>query len=198
MPETAPSLRRFLEQQKRQANRAGDASPFSRSGTGVTGEDEFTVDGTLIVTGPMTVGGTLSLPAGIIDNDALASPLTAAVAAPAWANNWSATNSWVSKATSSIAVPAGYAQALVTAMASVTTVGSVIRYDIRANIAGSAGPELQNLVNGVDSSAVAHTHTLTGLSGGTISIATQVWSTPNLAAHTGNIAVITGFAIFFR
>src|SRR5665647_2399920 len=93
LPETGPSLRRIIEQQKRQANRAADASPYTRSGTSVTAEDEVTVDGALIVTGPLdvtgpaafagdtTIGGnaaitgTLSLPAGIINNAALTSPV---------------------------------------------------------------------------------------------------------------------------
>ena len=45
LPETGPSLRRIIEQQKRQANRAGDASPYSRSGTSVTAEGRTEVTG---------------------------------------------------------------------------------------------------------------------------------------------------------
>lgn len=177
----------------------------------VTGD--MAVSGDLAVTGPTTVGGTLNVtgdavfsgdlavPNGSITNDALSNPLTAGVAAPDWQNNWSATNSWVTKASTTIAVPAGFTDALVFAMSSVTAVGSVIRFDIRTVIgggAGAAGPEMQNLVNGVAATSVPHTRSLSGLAGGTITIAAQVWSTPNLAAHTGNIASITGFAIFFR
>lgn len=44
-PETGPSLRRYLTQQKRQAGRAQNSSPYTRSGTSVTAENEVTVDG---------------------------------------------------------------------------------------------------------------------------------------------------------
>lgn len=55
-------------------------APTTVSGTlGVTGvttlDADTTVSGSLNVTGPMAVTGTLSLPAGIINNDALAHPV---------------------------------------------------------------------------------------------------------------------------
>lgn len=164
-------------------------------------DGDMTVGGEMTVTGDAVFSGNLAVPNGSITNDALSNPLTAGVAAPDWQNNWSATNSWVTKASTTITVPAGFTEALVFAASSVTAVGSVIRFDVRSVIgggAGAAGPEMQNLVNGVAATSVPHSRTLTGLAGGTITIAAQVWSTPNLAAHTGNIASITGFAIFFR
>lgn len=165
---------------------------------GMEVDSALVVNGALQVTGDTLIEGNLAVPNGSITNAALASPVTAAVATPGWASTWSGNASWVDKATATIPVPAGFSQALVIAVASVTTTGSLIRYDIRARIEGSAGPELQNLVDGTDSSAVAHTTSLTGLAGGTIGLAAQVYTAPNLAAHTGNIATVTGCAIFFR
>lgn len=185
-------------------------------GNDVSIDDDLTVGGSGVVTGSLRssnfVAGstgwrltstglevnTLIAKDAIIGNQALASPVTAALATPARTSNWSANSTWSSKATTSISVPAGFSEALVIAVASVTATGSAIRYDSRASIDGNAGPEIQDLANTTGSSAVAHAHTVTGLSGGSISLAAQVWSTPSLAAHTGNIAVITGCAIFFR
>lgn len=45
LPETGPSLRRYLRKQQRQVQRQGQASPYTLSGTSVTAEDEVTVTG---------------------------------------------------------------------------------------------------------------------------------------------------------
>lgn len=47
LPKATPSLLRELRQRDRAANRAGDASPFSRSGTSITAEGVAVVDGML-------------------------------------------------------------------------------------------------------------------------------------------------------
>lgn len=61
LPETGPSLRRHIRYMERQANRAADASPYTRSGTSVTAENEVTVDGALIVNGPLTATQTADI-----------------------------------------------------------------------------------------------------------------------------------------
>jgi len=87
LPTLRPSLLDYLEGQKRNAKRQANSSAFARSGTSVTAEGVTTVDGELDVTGNLTVSGhaaitgTLSLPAGIIDNDALAHPVVVGSAA---------------------------------------------------------------------------------------------------------------------
>ena len=113
LPDTGPSLRRYLERAKRQAIRESNASAYNRSGISVTAEDEVTVDGALIVTGPMAVGGTLSLPAGIIDNDALTAPLVPLAVHADTTGISLAPGPNVAKLTTTITVPAGYTQALV-------------------------------------------------------------------------------------
>lgn len=45
LPETGPSLRRIIEQQKRRATRNENASPYTRSGTSVTAEGRVEVTG---------------------------------------------------------------------------------------------------------------------------------------------------------
>src|SRR5665648_1235906 len=45
LPETGPSLRRHIRYMDRQAQRAADASPYTRSGTSVTAEGRVQVAG---------------------------------------------------------------------------------------------------------------------------------------------------------
>jgi len=200
LPETGPSLRRIIEQQKRQANRAANASPFSRSGSGVTGLDEVTyegvlkvlgqmvVDGTLTVNGPMAVTGTLSLPAGIIDNAALASPVTGDVG-----NNYvltAVTSSWANYAGVSIAVPAGFTRAQVMAVSSVIGPTSDT-WQIRVDIAGVTGAEYTVFGN---NGALGFARNLTGLAGGSIAIATGV---RNAIASGNNRGIATSATVTF-
>lgn len=69
--------RRVEEEQRRQRS----TSPFQGTGMSPTADGGIDVDGTmnvggeLNVTGNTVIGGTLSLPAGIIDNQALAAPV---------------------------------------------------------------------------------------------------------------------------
>lgn|GEM_PF-2992640 len=84
--------------------------------TDVTGEATF--NGPATINGPAKITGTLELPAGIIGNDALTSPLKPA-AIHADATNFAlATGANAEKVRATITVPAGYTQALV--MATVT------------------------------------------------------------------------------
>ena len=82
-------------------------------------DSSLTVGGSLDVTGPMVVGGTLSLPAGIINNAALTSPVIPGVV------NFTDTGfavsldpSWVNGASTTITVPSGCTQLLATCTAS--------------------------------------------------------------------------------
>jgi hypothetical protein len=75
------------------------------------------INGPLNVNGAMAVTGTLSLPAGIIDNAALAAPVSP-LATHVGTNNFGlSTGPNVPILTTSITVPAGYTQALVFAAA---------------------------------------------------------------------------------
>ena len=107
----------------------GSTSPLARSGMAVTAEDEVTVDGDFIVDGDLsvhgvaafdgntTIGGnaaitgTLSLPAGIINNDALANPVVPD-AANVDTSGFSLSAAFAEKLGVDIVVPAGCTRAL--------------------------------------------------------------------------------------
>lgn len=253
LPETGPSLRRYLEQQKRLANRAGDASPFTRSGSGVTAVDEVTyegvlkvlgqmvVDGTLTVNGPLTVTqtaditgtthiggatdidgtlnvdaaatfggavavtGTLSLPAGIIDNAALAHPVVPASFYAA-ASNFAVPNAWTTVVEHSLTTPAGFSQAIViaTAWARIqNTSGAVASsYGTLASINGVAGPwddDRAIPINYFGNLQATYATLVSGLTEGeTIPILTRVFSSPALSADPDNEATINGVVLWLR
>ena len=76
------------------------------------------VNGDSVFNGAMSIAGALNLPAGIIGNDALTSPLTPLVAHADVANFALATGPNVEKVRATINVPDGFTQALVYATAS--------------------------------------------------------------------------------
>jgi len=174
---------------------------------GVTGPTTLgaptTVSGSLGVSGPMTVSGTLSLPAGIIGNDALTSPLKVD-SASASVTNFATTASDVNVVTASIAIPAGFTQALVyaSAIAGVYNGGAVYEYlYLSVLIAGVASSR-----DNTDGAAVGYyastntakaTH-LTGLSGGSISLAGSLRTDSAVAANATNRAYLEAIAIFLR
>ncbi|MGV8973379.1 MAG: hypothetical protein ACOH10_13740 [Rhodoglobus sp.] len=86
---------------------------------GMTFDRALKVAGDLEVTGHAAIVGTLSLPAGIIDNDALASPV--AVAGNSAVVNGAAIGSaWTNVLTTTIPAPAWAGKALISASGSVT------------------------------------------------------------------------------
>jgi len=117
LPSTGPSLQRYLRQQARTAQRQQQSSAFNLSGTSVVAEDVTEVDGSLNVvgslnvSGPAVITGTLSLPAGIIDNAALASPVVPQAVYFSDSHTLIAASAIVSTAT--FTVPAGFTSAIV-------------------------------------------------------------------------------------
>jgi len=113
-----------LRQQARAAQRQQQSSAFARSGTAVTAEGVTTVDGeldvagTLNVTGNTVIGGTLSLPNGIVDNAALTSPVVLGVV-NLTNTGFAVTTAWSDAAATTITVPAGCTQLLATCSAEV-------------------------------------------------------------------------------
>jgi len=221
LPSTGPSLQRYLRQQARTAQRQQQSSSFNRSGLSPTAEGVTTVDGELDVTGALvvdgsetvngplavhgtaafdgntTIGGnaaitgTLSLPAGIINNDALTSPVEPE---SRWldASNFGLTTAWVAKVTISVVVPAGFTQMQVMAAGRLNAVNSTAAADalyskITIGAATQSGFPIPVLAGGANTSVTALTTTLTGLtSGGTVSIV--LWGL------TGNAAWATSAA----
>jgi hypothetical protein len=107
-----------------------------------------TFEGTTTIGGNASITGTLSLPAGIIGNDALTSPVFPA-AAHADATNFDlATGVNVEKVRATVAVPAGYTKALVMATASMSNQNSntsaddmYVTCNINGAVSGWAGQE---------------------------------------------------------
>ncbi|MBZ2197281.1 hypothetical protein [Occultella gossypii] len=163
---------------------------------GVSGDATFSGDTT--IGGNAAITGTLSLPNGIIDNDALASPVE-------FDRSGGGSSGFVVPTTRTLVasitldVPAGYSRAIVFAVGSAsaqnTTAAPTYLY-VGAQI-GSALSNLtydQALASGHANATGSASRLLTGLSGGTISVATCVyvdagpWTGPSVA-NTDAIAI---------
>ena len=242
LPSTGPSLQRYLRQQARTAQRMQNSSAFARSGTAVSAEGVVTVDGELDVTGDLvvdgsetvngplavhgtaafdgntTIGGnaaitgTLSLPAGIVDNAALANPVVSQ-AIYATTNTYVVTTTETTRASVTVTVPAGFTAAVVNVMGRVDGrngnstggwdgAGGDLLHS-RAVIAGVPGLDMDLSVLGSGDHAVSVmplATVLTGLTpGGTFILAANVWSEyQNWPAHAKNIAEISGTVTWYR
>jgi hypothetical protein len=230
LPDANPTLTAYLVRQQRQAERQANSSAFNRSGTSVTAEGVTevdgeldvtgalvvngteTVNGTLNVTGAMVIGGTLSLPAGIINNDALTSP-TVPQSIYATTNTYVVTTTETTRAAVTVTVPAGFTAAVVNVMGRVDGrngnstggwdgAGGDLLHS-RSVIAGVPGLDMDLSVLGSGDHAVSVmplATVLTGLTpGGTFILAANVWSEyQNWPAHAKNIAEISGTVTWYR
>lgn len=162
------------------------------------------VDGTLHVSGNTVIDGTLSLPAGIIDNDALANPVSAATFTASSVLSLTFTNAYQSFLTKNIPVPAGFTEAVV--MATVVATGiasssSPATAECRAVIGGNIGPSIAALSSGGVVAVSPHSVHLTGLSGGNIAVVAQARDGTSGGGSLGSGlsgCQLSGFAIFLR
>lgn len=97
-------------------------APLSAAGIHVSPEG-MTIDSELHVTGDTVIDGTLSLPAGIINNEALASPVKPGQVGVTTTNFGMSTTA-TAKSASSIEVPDGFTSALILATAHVAALNS--------------------------------------------------------------------------
>lgn len=132
-------------------------------------------------------------------NTLIGQQVTSAVpGAPGTGSGFNVGTSWGTKASTTIAVPAGFSQALVFVAGSlIFDVTAPEGIYVRCGIAGNYGMELQDLANTVSSTSVFHSLTLAGLAGGTILLEVQGLASPS-STNSANQAVVTGFAVFFR
>ena len=223
LPSTGPSLRRYLRQQARAAQRQQQSSAFNLSGTSVVAEDVTEVDGTLNVvgnlnvSGPAVITGTLSLPAGIIDNAALANPVVPQGVFGSVSNFALTARNPVTVAdvikTVTITVPAGMTSAVVSVISRVFAINSNTTGGIntfggdyffgQTGIAGFLDAALPKVVDGSSSSDITvspFAKVLTGLIPGyTFTITIGACSDYlNWPAFTNNLATVSGSILWFR
>lgn len=196
------ALIRRVQDLERAVRELSAANPLATAGL-VPSTNKLTVQGELDVTGPMVVGGTLSLPAGIIGNDALANPVNfGGIGFSSTA--FTVTTSSTAVITRTITIPTGFTQA---AIIGVSTAGAI-------NGSTSAGYlYIQTVVNGGGGSVMpayggpsggwafvcaSAMRTLTGLTPGSITVATNLYASTAWGSNAANIANLDVIALFSR
>lgn len=193
--------RKFAELE-RQLTELRAANPFGLTGIKPrNGGTDF--DGYVNINGPAKITGTLDLPAGIIGNDALASPVQHGSVGGS-ERSFPVTAAQTMRAVQTIAVPAGFTRATVLVVASASAINGSSGADFLyvAAYAGSgmggdtysyAGPN-----GGVASASASAIQTFTGLSGGTITVATAIrcqgatWpANASTSANTNAVVIFT-------
>jgi hypothetical protein len=172
-----------------------------------------TVSGTLAVTGNadftgnVHIGGTLDLPAGIINNDALQAPVYPAVYHADTQNISITSGSNVEKVGVDVAVPAGYTQALVSLTITMNMTNNSASTDLAyvgANINGTS-PGWASVASATVGQAISLNNTVvalvTGLTGGgtfrltgKASSGTNTWP----AAGSSNVMNLNATVQFLR
>jgi hypothetical protein len=202
-PRSDDWIGREIADLKRQVRELAAANVFGTTGLRPRdGGTEF--DGYVTINGDATITGALSLPAGIINNDALANPLQTATAANG-INNYEISTTSTVRVSVSLTVPEGFSEAIVianpTAMGHNGTAAPDYLY-VQAVVQTVNGGELYSAApNGLGAGLAAPFHTtLTGLTGGdaiTVGVATRAGLNP-WTASTANQANIYATAIFLR
>ena len=176
-------------------------SPLRQAGMGVSpGQVDF--DGNVVIGGDMSITGTLSLPAGIIDNAALTSPAEFARTGGG-ASGFEVSVTATAVAEQAIPIPAGYTQALVMAVATAAARNNTSSTDflfVGAKI-GTTSPNVTWAAAEAGKYATATgsaTRLVTGLSGGSLKVSAWVSSQAAPWAGTTSMANVDAIAIFLR
>lgn len=196
-------LMRMIQDLQRDMRELRAANPFAPMGMKPI-PNGVELDGTLNVNGPMAVSGTLSLPAGIINNDALSSPVQYGSVGPSQTNFLVDTTHRL-YASAAVTVPSGYSKATILTVASVSAMQSTSNADY-LNVAATAGGGVaggNTLGYGgpttMASASAAAINTFSGLSGGTITVGCYVWSSNfSWGTNGANIANVNAIALFTR
>lgn len=196
-------LVRRIQDLERTVKENAAANIFGR--TGIVPRDGGTeFEGYVTINGPAKITGTLDLPAGIIGNDALSSPVQIGTASNG-VNNYAITTASTVRASVTLTVPNGFTEAVVTANPTAMGQNSTATTDylyVMAAVGTIGGGELYTSAAtglGVGLAAPFHT-TLIGLTGGdtiTVSVATRAGFN-TWAASTANQANIYATAYFLR
>lgn len=162
----------------------------------------LTIASELLVTGATRIEGTLSLPAGIIDNDALANPVKPERFGGV--GNSFGVNGWTTVASAAVTVPDGFTKCVVAATGfyraqNNSTAGGYLAGRVLIN--GTPGEQSSKQVSaglGQQDTATADA-LLSGLaSGQTIPVTVQVYFPVTLSADANNTARVSGTLMWFR
>ncbi|MEV4987665.1 hypothetical protein [Pseudarthrobacter sp. LMD1-1-1.1] len=196
-------IAREITDLKRSMRELAAANPFGPMGIKPKAGG-MVVEGYQTVNGPMTITGSLDLPAGSVQNDALASPVQIDTASNGIDGEAITTTSTV-RASVTLTVPTGMTQAIVmataTGMGENSTTASDYLY-VSAVVEGVNGGELYTAAPaGLGASLAAPFNTtLTGLTDGqeiTVGVATRT-GTAEWAASTANQASISATVMYLR
>lgn len=166
------------------------------------------VDGDATFNGNMTIAGTLNLPAGIVGNDALESPIyTESGYGDAY--GFSVPNGEATVATATIPIPAGYTKATVTGIGAIylynsATTGNFgygrvyIDWPTGASNWGAKIPFALGANGGSGNSSPNRLASRDGLSGGSITVRLVADSDNGVPAASSNQATINALVVFTR
>jgi hypothetical protein len=161
------------------------------------------VNGDSVFNGELSINGPLNLQPGSIENDALTSPITVGRTSAA-TTGFGLTGSDQTFASTTIAIPAGFTQALVFVVCNVGAINPTASDDFlysKAMIEGVASREVFGYVadsGGSVAVTTAKSDLLTGLSGGDITFAVTVRAGATWAGNGSNRAYVEAQAIFLR
>lgn len=193
-------LLRRIDQMQRELNDLR-SSTLRTAGLSVS-ESGLTIDSELLVTGATRIEGTLSLPAGIIDNDALANPVQDG-AIGASETGFTIPTSMGAVISRTIDIPEGFTKAAVLGVVSVgawnpTATGDYMYAEARirngsgASLPVYVGPSAYGVVT------VSAIRTITDLTGPTLSVEARCYAAGGWGSNGSNIANIDVIALFRR
>lgn len=200
---------RRIQDLERLVKELSAANPFKAMGIspmpdGLVVDGYETVNGPLLINGPATITGTLTLPAGIIGNDALAAPLESRTTY-ADADGFTLTPAEQDFCATSFTVPDGYTTAVIVATGTVNTYNTNAASDYlwaRAYVDSDYGRRmfaLMDATSGPASLTVNKQVQLSGLVGGaTITCKLKLSSQVGNVTSASNGASMNAFALFTR
>lgn len=206
------ALVRDVKDIKRDIQQLAAANPLGAAGIravagGIVVEGSETVNGPLTINGPATITGTLSLPAGIIGNEALQAPVYPAVYHADTQNISIASGPNVEKVGVDVAVPAGYTRSLVSLTITMNMTNNSASTDLAyvgANINGTS-PGWASVASATVGQSISLNNTVvalvTGLTGGgTFRLTGKASSGANTwpAAGTSNVMNLNATVQFLR
>jgi hypothetical protein len=206
------ALVRDVKDIKRDIQQLAAANPLGAAGIravdgGIVVEGSETVNGPLVINGPATITGTLSLPAGIIGNEALQAPVYPAVYHADIQNISITSGPNVEILGADVAVPAGYTQALVSLTITMNMTNNSASTDLAyvgANINGTS-PGWASVASATVGQAISLNNTVVALvngltGGGTFRLTGKASSGANTwpAAGTSNVMNLNATVQFLR